>query len=145
MKNRSRSLIAILDPSKAYVVKDNIEHAALHNIPLWMFGFLYSFPDPRSKDAARGSCSVLFYCDKRYFYFDDEGLTQVKATSLEGMFVPLNKAVLTVCGHVIVHCLDIIERFWHMFVFVGQFIEKFERFRLVRFLQSLNISSIVLI
>ena len=40
-KNKSRRQIANLDPSKAYVVKDDIEHAALHNIPLWMFGFLY--------------------------------------------------------------------------------------------------------
>ena len=40
-KNKSRRQIANLDPTKAYVVKDDIEHAALHNIPLWMFGFLY--------------------------------------------------------------------------------------------------------
>lgn len=40
-KNKSRRQIADLDPAKAYTVKDDIEHASLHSIPLWMFGFLY--------------------------------------------------------------------------------------------------------
>jgi len=31
----------MIDPAKAYVERDDIEHASLHNIPLWMFGFLY--------------------------------------------------------------------------------------------------------
>ena len=26
---------------RTYNVKDDIEHVALHSIPLWMFGFLY--------------------------------------------------------------------------------------------------------
>lgn len=33
--------LADLNPENAYVVKDDIEHVALHCIPLWMFGFLY--------------------------------------------------------------------------------------------------------
>lgn len=40
-KHKSRCQIAILDSFYAYMAKDDIEHAALHNIPLWMFGFLY--------------------------------------------------------------------------------------------------------
>lgn len=40
-KNKSSRQLASLDPTKAYIVKDDIEHAAMHNIPLWMFGFLY--------------------------------------------------------------------------------------------------------
>ena len=40
-RNKSRSQLNGIAPQKAYVVKDDIEHAALHNIPLWMFGFLY--------------------------------------------------------------------------------------------------------
>lgn len=33
--------LADLNPENAYVVKDDIEHVALHSLPLWMFGFLY--------------------------------------------------------------------------------------------------------
>ncbi len=40
-KNKTRRQVSTIDPAKAYVVRDDIEHAALHNIPLWMFGFLY--------------------------------------------------------------------------------------------------------
>ena len=40
-KNKSSRQLASLDPTKAYIVKDDIEHAAMHNIPLWMFGLLY--------------------------------------------------------------------------------------------------------
>lgn len=40
-KSKSRKQLAHIDPAKAYVVKDDIEHAAMHSIPLWMFGFLY--------------------------------------------------------------------------------------------------------
>ncbi|MBP3762707.1 MAG: AAA family ATPase [Bacteroidales bacterium] len=40
-KGKSRRQLATLDPERAYVVKDDIEHAALHSIPLWMFGFIY--------------------------------------------------------------------------------------------------------
>lgn len=40
-KNKSRRQLSNIDPEKAYVVKDDIEHAANHTIPLWMFGFLY--------------------------------------------------------------------------------------------------------
>lgn len=40
-KNKGRRQLANVDFQKAYVVKDDIEHPALHTIPLWMFGFLY--------------------------------------------------------------------------------------------------------
>lgn len=40
-KNKGRRQLANADPEKAYVVKDDIEHASHHTIPLWMFGFLY--------------------------------------------------------------------------------------------------------
>ena len=40
-KNKGRSQLANIDQEKAYVVKDDIEHAANRTIPLWMFGFLY--------------------------------------------------------------------------------------------------------
>ena len=40
-KNKTRKQLLTIDPSKAYVVKDDIEHTAGGSIPLWMFGFLY--------------------------------------------------------------------------------------------------------
>ena len=40
-KNKGRKQLAAIDASKAYIVMDDIELAALRNIPLWMFGFLY--------------------------------------------------------------------------------------------------------
>ena len=40
-RNKGRRQLEAVPPQNAYVVKDDIEHAALHNIPLWMFGFLY--------------------------------------------------------------------------------------------------------
>ena len=40
-RNKGRRQLNGVAPQNAYVVKDDIEHAALHNIPLWMFGFLY--------------------------------------------------------------------------------------------------------
>lgn len=40
-RSKGRQQLADLNPRKAYVVKDDIEHVALHSIPLWMFGFLY--------------------------------------------------------------------------------------------------------
>ncbi len=40
-KNKSAKQLAKLDYENAYIVKDDIEHPALHHIPLWMFGFLY--------------------------------------------------------------------------------------------------------
>ncbi len=39
-KNKGRRQIANLDPAKAYIDKDDNEHATLHSIPLWMFDFL---------------------------------------------------------------------------------------------------------
>ena len=40
-RNKSRNQLKEVAPQNAYVVRDDVEHAALHNIPLWMFGFLY--------------------------------------------------------------------------------------------------------
>ena len=40
-RSKGRQQLADLNPENAYVVKDDIEHIALHSIPLWMFGFLY--------------------------------------------------------------------------------------------------------
>jgi len=40
-KNKSRRQLAEVDYEKAYVVRDDVEYAAMHTIPLWMFGFLY--------------------------------------------------------------------------------------------------------
>ena len=40
-RNKGRRQLNDVAPQNAYVVKDDIEHAVLHNIPLWMFGFLY--------------------------------------------------------------------------------------------------------
>ena len=40
-RNKGRRQLNGIASQKAYVVKDDIEHATLHNIPLWMFGFLY--------------------------------------------------------------------------------------------------------
>ncbi len=40
-KNKGRRQLNGIAQEKAYVVRDDIEHAALRNIPLWMFGFLY--------------------------------------------------------------------------------------------------------
>ena len=40
-KNKGRRQLNAIAQQNAYVVKDDIEHAVLHNIPLWMFGFLY--------------------------------------------------------------------------------------------------------
>ena len=40
-RNKGRRQLSDVVPQNAYVVKDDIEHAVLHNIPLWMFGFLY--------------------------------------------------------------------------------------------------------
>ena len=40
-KNKGRKQLAAADPERSFVVKDNIEHASSHTIPLWMFGFLY--------------------------------------------------------------------------------------------------------
>ncbi len=40
-RNKGRRQLNEIDPQNAYVVRDDIEHAAYHNIPLWMFGFLY--------------------------------------------------------------------------------------------------------
>lgn len=40
-RNKGRQQLATIKAEKAYVVKDDIEHSALHTIPLWMFGFLY--------------------------------------------------------------------------------------------------------
>ena len=40
-RTKGRRQLDGIPPQNAYVVKDDIEHAALHSIPLWMFGFLY--------------------------------------------------------------------------------------------------------
>lgn len=40
-KNKGQKQLQGVPASSGYVVKDNIEYAALNNIPLWMFGFLY--------------------------------------------------------------------------------------------------------
>ena len=40
-KNKGRRQLNEIASQNAYVVKDDIEHAVLHSIPLWMFGFLY--------------------------------------------------------------------------------------------------------
>jgi hypothetical protein len=40
-KNKGRRQLEKIDPQNAYVVKDDSEYAAPHDIPLWMFGFLY--------------------------------------------------------------------------------------------------------
>lgn len=40
-KNKGHRQLNAITSQNAYVVKDDIEQAALHNIPLWMFGFLY--------------------------------------------------------------------------------------------------------
>ena len=40
-KNKTKKQLATIDPKKAYVVKDGIETAFQHIIPLWMFGFEY--------------------------------------------------------------------------------------------------------
>ena len=40
-KNKTKKQLATIDPKKAYVVKDGIETAFQHTIPLWMFGFEY--------------------------------------------------------------------------------------------------------
>lgn len=40
-KNKTRRQVSTIDSANAYVVRDDIEHAALHNIPLRMFGLLY--------------------------------------------------------------------------------------------------------
>lgn len=40
-RNKGTKQLANVDPSRSFVVKDNIEYPALHNIPLWMFGFIY--------------------------------------------------------------------------------------------------------
>lgn len=43
-RNKTSRQLATVEPGKAFVVKDDIEYAALNAIPLWMFGFLYSIP-----------------------------------------------------------------------------------------------------
>jgi len=40
-RNKGRRQLRDIAPENAYVVRDDIEQAALRNIPLWMFGFLY--------------------------------------------------------------------------------------------------------
>ncbi len=40
-KNKGRRQLADVEYEKAYVVRDDVEYAAMHTIPLWMFGFLY--------------------------------------------------------------------------------------------------------
>ena len=40
-KNKGRRQLSGAVSQNAYVVRDDIEHVALRNIPLWMFGFLY--------------------------------------------------------------------------------------------------------
>lgn len=40
-RNKTRRQVSSVDPDKAYIVKDDIEYASQHTIPLWMFGFLY--------------------------------------------------------------------------------------------------------
>ncbi|MBR4674884.1 MAG: hypothetical protein IKP00_10510 [Victivallales bacterium] len=40
-RNKGRRQLNGIALEKAYVVRDDIEHAVLRNIPLWMFGFLY--------------------------------------------------------------------------------------------------------
>lgn len=39
--NKTKRQLAGIDPSRAYVVKDDMEYPSFHSIPLWMFGFLY--------------------------------------------------------------------------------------------------------
>ena len=40
-RNKGRRQLNAVAPQNAYVVKDDIEHSTNHNIPIWMFGFLY--------------------------------------------------------------------------------------------------------
>jgi len=40
-RNKGRRQLREIATENAYVVRDDIERAALRNIPLWMFGFLY--------------------------------------------------------------------------------------------------------
>ncbi len=40
-KNKGRRQLSDIALENAYVVRDDIEHVSLRNIPLWMFGFLY--------------------------------------------------------------------------------------------------------
>ena len=40
-RNKGRRQLKDVQPQNGYLVRDDIEYAALHNIPLWMFGFLY--------------------------------------------------------------------------------------------------------
>ena len=40
-RNKTRRQVSSVAPDKAYIVKDDIEYASQHTIPLWMFGFLY--------------------------------------------------------------------------------------------------------
>ena len=40
-RNKGARQLASIDPSRSFVVKDNIEYPALHSIPIWMFGFIY--------------------------------------------------------------------------------------------------------
>ena len=40
-KNKGCRQIVNREPSKAYIIKDDIEHATLHSIHIWVFGFLY--------------------------------------------------------------------------------------------------------
>ena len=40
-KNKGRRQLANVEYEKAYVVRDDVEYATMHTIPLWMFGFLY--------------------------------------------------------------------------------------------------------
>lgn len=40
-KNKTSKQLKDIDPSVAFAVKDDIEYAYNHIIPLWMFGFLY--------------------------------------------------------------------------------------------------------
>ena len=40
-RNKGRRQLNAVAPQNTYVVKDDIEYVTNHNIPLWMFGFLY--------------------------------------------------------------------------------------------------------
>lgn len=72
------------------------------------------------------------------------GLSQVKVTPLVGRYVPFSNSACTAAGQVMVQAPEVEERRKHMFdLSVTFLISKWDRFRLVRPLHSLNIPFIL--